>query len=203
MELQDLARRFATRLSPLFDTAPDKDSNNRIQVISSGKSRTIASLNAFVDGLPESIADSVDHEPANPSLLYFHDNDPYQAFQKKDKQLKSKLRSIQMQPYSKEMSRQVLERLFRQSFVDRLANEDYVIVDHESTRAIRNEVDAVRTLHGLYLIGSNLREEGVGTLLEKYFNHNESAWFAYLNDAKVSRWSLVKCRKFNRKLLLF
>ncbi|CAF4406432.1 unnamed protein product, partial [Rotaria magnacalcarata] len=39
-------------------------------------------------------------------------------------------------------------------------------------------------LHGLYLIGSNLREEGVESLLEKYFSVNESAWFAYLQDAK-------------------
>ena len=51
---------------------------------------------------------------------------------------------------------------------------------------LENEVDAVLMLHGLYLIASNLREEGVGDLLEKYFRPNESSWFAYLHDAKVN-----------------
>jgi hypothetical protein len=186
-ELRDLASRLASRLPSLFAEVKMKDSNNRIQVISSGKSRTAASLNAFVHGLPDAMAALIDHEPPNSSLLYFHDNGPYQMFYKKDKNLKNKLRSIQMQPYSKTMARQLLERIYRPWFVDKLEDEDYSIVDHESGKVIRNEMDAVRMLHGLYLIGSNLREEGVGTLLEKYFEQDESAWFAYLNDAKVSR----------------
>ena len=202
-ELQDLGSRLTTRLSSLFTEAQMKDSNNRIQVISSGKSRTAASLNAFVDGLPESIATLIDHEPANSTLLYFHDNGPYQAFYKKDKYLKNKLRSIQMQPYSTEMARQLLERLYRPWFVDKLADGDYSIVDPESSKVIRDEVDAVRMLHGLYLIGSNLREEGVGKLLEKYFNQDESAWFAYLNDAKVSRWFVEEHGQFERQTCLF
>ncbi len=154
--------------------------------MSSGSARTIASLHAFVQGLPSSLTSSIDYEPSNPTLLYFHQNLNYQIYYKKDRQLKTKLRSIEMQPYSKQMARNVLKRLYKQSFIDRLTNGYYSFVDDESGKSIKNEVDAVRMLHGLYLIGPNLRKEGVGDLLEKYFHQNESAWFAYLLDAKVN-----------------
>jgi hypothetical protein len=162
------------------------NSPNRIQVVSSAKSRTIASLYAFVQGLPSSIHSQIVYEPSNPGLLSFHDNPQYQAYSKKDKQLKNKIRSIEMQSYSKQMARSVLERLYKTPFIDKLVNGCYLITDDESGKSIKNEVDAARMLHSLYLIGPNLREEGVGSLLQKYFHTNESAWFAYLHDAKVN-----------------
>jgi hypothetical protein len=162
------------------------DSSNRIRLVSSGKSRTQASLNAFVKGLPSTLPSLIDYEPADPSLLYFHNNSKYQTYYKKDKQLKNKLQSIGTQSYSKQMTRNVLERLYDVSFVDKLANGYYSIIDDVSGKSIKNEVDAVRMLHSLYLIGSNLREDGAGTLLEKYFHSDEAAWFAYLHDAKVN-----------------
>jgi len=161
------------------------NSSSRIRFTTSGKSRTIASLNAFVEGLPSFTTSMIDYEPSNPTLLYFHEENKHQMYVKKDKQLKTKLQSIQMLPYSKQMARNVLERLYKKSFIDKLINGYYSIVDNETGKFIKNEVDAVRMLHGLYLIGSNLREEGVGSLLEKYFHSNESAWFAYVHDAKV------------------
>jgi len=172
------------------------NSSNRISLVSSGKARTISSLNAFVEGLPSTLASLIDYEPSNPTLLSFHENVNYQTYYKKDKQLKNKLRSIEMQSYSKQMARNVLERLYKQSFIDKLTNGYYSIVDNESGKSIKNEVDAVRMLHGLYLIGSNLREEGVGDLLEKYFHSNESAWFAYLHDAKVNIFQKKKRKLF-------
>ena len=181
IELRDLARRLTARLPSLFS----KNSSNRIAVLSSGKSRTIASLHAFVQGLPSTLTSSIDYEPSDPQLLSFHENNIYQTYLKKDKELKTKLRSIQMQTYSRQMARNVLERLYTPWFVDQLSDGIYSVVDHESSKSIKDEVDAVRMLHGLYLIGSNLREEGIGHLLEKYFHQNESAWFAYLLDAKV------------------
>ena len=184
-EHQGLAYRLTERLSPLFMKIVFSNSPDRIRVVSSGKSRTIASLNAFVQGLPSCIHSQVDYEPSNPSLLSFHENLRYQTYFKKDKQLKAKIRSIEMQTYSKQMARNVLERIYKSSFVDKLENGYYNITHNESGKSIKNEVDAVRILHGLYLIGSNLREEGVGNLLNKYFHSNESAWFAYLHDAKV------------------
>jgi hypothetical protein len=186
LEHQGLAHRVTKRLLPLFMEILLSNSSSRIKLVSSGKSRTIASLNAFVQGLPSTITSLIDYEPANPSLLYFNENIKHQTYLKKDKQLKNKLRSIQIQPYSKQMAQNILERLYKKSFVDKLANGYYSIVDSDSGKSIKNEVDAVRMLHGLYLIGSNLREEGVGSLLEKYFNEKESAWFAYVHDAKVN-----------------
>jgi hypothetical protein len=168
------------------------DSSNRIRVVSSGKSRTNASLYAFVEGLPSTLSSSIDYEPSNPTLLYFHENINYQTYFKKDKELKNKIRSIQTQSYSKKMARNVLERVYKKSFINKLSNGHYSIIDYESGKSIKDEVDAVRMLHGLYLIGSNLREEGVGDLLEKYFHQNESAWFAYLHDAKVNHSRTIK-----------
>ena len=83
------------------------------------------------------------------------------------------------------MAQDVLGQLYRQSFIDKLVDGQYFFMDYDSGRSIRNEFDAVRMLHALYLIGSNLQEEGVGSLLEKYFSKNQSAWYAYLQDAKV------------------
>ena len=185
-EHRGLGLRTASRLVPLFTKILANESSRRIAVVSSGKSRTIASLQAFIEGLPSAVAaSSIDYEPADPALLYFHDNIQYQLYTKKDKQLKNKLRSIQMQPASKLTARNVLERLYQRSFVEKLANGDYSLADPVSGKSIKDEVDAVRMLHGLYLIGSNLREEGAGSLLEDYFRPDESAWFAYLFDAKV------------------
>ena len=185
MEHEGLAHRLATRLSPLFSKAISTNFSNRIAVLSSGKSRTIASLNAFIQGLPSTLTSSIDYEPSNAHLLSFHENNKYQTYLKKDKELKTKLRSIQMQTYSRRMAWNVLERLYTASFVDKLNDGMYSIVDQESGKSIKNEVDAARMLHSLYLIGSNLQEEGAAHLLEKYFHQNESAWFAYLHDAKV------------------
>ncbi|CAF1352330.1 unnamed protein product [Rotaria sordida] len=154
------------------------------QVVTSGKSRTIASLNTFIEGLPSTLTSLIDYEPANQILLYFHDNNKYETYYRKDRQLKNKIRSIEMQLYSKQMARNLLERLYNVSFVDRLANRYNTIIDSELGKSIKNEVDAVRMFHGLYLTGSNLRVEGVESLLEKYFLSDESAWFAYLQDAK-------------------
>ena len=186
IEHQQLAYRLVRRLASLFEKAINNQQRNRISVVSSGRSRTIASLNAFVEGLPLAVASRIDREPDNPDLLYFHEGSKYQNGFKKSSLLKNKIRSIQMQPYSREMARQVLERIFDHDFVDRLANEEYSILDRSSGKFIKNEIDAAVMLHSLYLIAPNLREEGVGDLLEKYFSLNTSAWFAYLHDARVS-----------------
>ena len=169
-----------------------RNESKSIQVVSSNKSRTKASLRAFVQGLPPSVVHLVDYQPPNPSLLFFHDNARYLRYLKKDRQLKNKLKSIEKQSYSKQMARDVLEQLYRPSFVDKLVAQQYSFMEYESERSITNELDAVRMLHALYLIGSNLQEEGVGSLFEKYFSKNQSAWYAYLQDAKVKK----TCRSF-------
>ena len=188
-EHEQLGHRVVRRLLPLFQKVLRNHSRNRISVVSSGRSRSTASLNAFMKSFPSFMASLIDHEPDNPELLYFHENSKYQNGFKKSKLLKNKIRSIQMQPYSKEMARQVLEQIYDRAFVDRLTNEYYSIIDQASGKSIKNEVDAVLMLHGLYLIAPNLREEGVGHLLEKYFSVNASAWFAYLHDSRVSQHS--------------
>lgn len=175
---------------------PLNKSPTRIQVVDSGKPRAASSLKAFVEGLPSNVQWLVDHEPANPALLSFYDDSKYQTYLKRDKDLKQKIRFIELKPYSREMARSVLKRLYQESFIDKLANRSHFISDPDSSKSIKNEVDAVRMLHGLYLIAPNLREEGDGSLLEKYFNPNESAWFAYLLDAKV-RYHFAEKRIFS------
>ncbi|CAF0945736.1 unnamed protein product [Rotaria sordida] len=184
IEHKNLAHRLTERMSLLLRKVLSTNSSTRIRLVSSGKSRTISSLNAFVKGLPLTITNLIDYEPANRTLLAFYEDIKYQTYLKNDKQLKNKIRSIHMQSYSKQMAHNILERLYQKSFIDKLTNRSYFIIDNESGKSIKNEIDAVRMLHNLYLIGPNLREEGVGSLLEKYFNLHESAWFAYLQDAK-------------------
>ena len=73
MNNKDLAHRVTKRLFPLFmKNLFASNSSNSIRLVSSGKSRAIASLNAFVEGLPSiHNVHSIDYELANPSLLYF------------------------------------------------------------------------------------------------------------------------------------
>ena len=182
-----LAQRLSRRISSLIINSFFNHPHRRIQVVSSDKSRTSASLLAFVEGLPYMGSSLIERDTNNLGILHFHEDPKYQAYLRKDKQLKNKLHSIYMQPKSKRIARDVLERLFKRSFVDKLVNGNFTIVHNESGKSIKNEVDAVRMMHSLYLIGPNLREEGVGNLLRKYFDYEESAWLAYLYDAKVSK----------------
>ena len=76
-EQQGLAHRVAERLLPLFIKSLIRNESKTIQVVSSNKSRTKASLQAFVQGLPPSVVHLVDYQPPNPSLLFFHDNERY------------------------------------------------------------------------------------------------------------------------------
>ena len=162
------------------------NSTNSIQLVSSGEARTVQSLDAFIDGLPRVITPLLDYEPGNPTLLHFNKNTDYVSYLAKDKQLKEKIRSIRMQPYSKKMARNILERLFQISFVDKLANGYYSAGSRFSNVSMTNEVDAVLTLYHLYRYSWCLIEEGAGSLLGKYFNKKEVAWFGYVSDAKVN-----------------
>ena len=192
MEHQGLGHRLTKRLLPLFMQVLLKNPLNRISAVTSGKSRAIESLNAFVEGLPIIIAALIDYEPANPNLLNFADDSEYQTYIKTDMQLINKIQSIRTQPDSKQMARAVLKRLYKESFIDNLTNEYYSLIDNESGQSIQNEVDAALMLHSLYLNGPNLREEGIGSLLEKYFHADEAAWFGYFHDAKVN----ISCKIF-------
>lgn len=187
-EHRELAKRLEKRISPLFSRALYGRTHNRIQVLSSGKTRTYSSLQSFLNGLSRVSPNVIDYDSSINNLLSFHEDPTYQAYFRKDKQLKNKLRSIYSQAKSKKLARDVLERLFDSWFIDKLARGEYSFFHNESEKYIKNEIDAVRMIHSLYLIGPNLREEGVGNLFEKYFNADESIWFAYLHDAKVSTY---------------
>ncbi|UJR33520.1 hypothetical protein I4U23_020965 [Adineta vaga] len=108
LEQQGLAHRLAERLLPLFINGLLRNTSKSIQVVSSNKARSKASLEAFVQGLPPSVASLIDYELPNPILLSFHENTKYQTYFRKDRQLKSKLRSIERHPYSKIMAQNIL-----------------------------------------------------------------------------------------------
>ena len=162
------------------------NSTNSIKLIGAKEPRTVQSLDAFIDGLPRVITPLLDYEPGNPTLLRFNLNTDYVSYLAKDKQLKEKIRSIQMQTNSKQMARNVLERLYKKPFVDKLANGYYSKVGSVSNVPMTNEVDAVITLYTLFIEVSCLIEEGIGSLLDKYFHKKEVAWFGYVFDATVN-----------------
>ncbi|CAF1444082.1 unnamed protein product [Adineta steineri] len=183
IELKNLAKRLTNRLLPLFIKNILQNSSNSIQLVTDGRTRTLQSQDAFVKGLPTSVISLIDYEPPQSHLIAFNRNPVYLNYLYNDIYLRSKIRSIKWQPNSKEMARHVLTRLYKSSFIDKIANGYYSSIGLDADETMSNEIDVARFHHGALLAASNFREEGIGSLLEKYFNREEAAWFTYICDA--------------------
>lgn len=186
-----LAQRLAARQSALLTAAAA--AGRHVAIEHSGKDRAVDSAANFAAGLKSAfpaIASYVDAAKKNPDQLYFHKadvNQDYQTYVESDADLLAAIDQLMTQPKSHQLAREMLERLYSKSFVDKLANGDYTFVDHgKGETTVRNEVDAALMLFNLYLIAPGMVYEAGDTpwQFDKYVTTKESRWFSYLLDGE-------------------
>ena len=182
-EHQGLGARLYSRLQTLFHH------RSAISVITSGKKRAIDSAEEFLRGVTHATpALHVVQEMPNKNLLYFHKCCPnYFTFKSTNTEIKTKLESIKNAEQTRHFARQILQKIFQEEFVELLIqghfqDEQDENIDRTSTR---NEVDFVLCLYLMFVIAPAHSSPYLTKLLAKYFNREQSNWFAYVNDAQV------------------
>jgi len=165
-----LGTRLYYRLQSLFN------SSNQISVMSSGKKRAMDSADEFLNALTKLESNlQISKEKPNKSLLYFHKScTNYMTFKKNNLQVKTKINLITYCEQTKKYARQVLQRIYQNEFVNFLINEKP-----------NNEIDIVLCLYSMFVVAPAQNHPRLTKMLAKYFNQEESNWFAYVNDAEV------------------
>ncbi|CAF0885776.1 unnamed protein product [Rotaria sordida] len=175
-----IGNRLFNRLKSLFI------SSNKISVMTSGKKRTVDSAQEFLNGLIKAEFNNIQilNEISNKNLLYFHKScTNYMTFIKTNPYIKIKLNIIKNLEQTKIYARQVLKRIYKNEFVELLINGNYNI-DPIEKKIIKNEVDIVLCLYWMFSVAPAQSQFNLAKMLAKYFNEEESKWFAYINDAK-------------------
>jgi len=186
-EHQQLAVRLSQRLPDLFAAAAA--AGRHVRVLNSGKDRAVDSSINFAASLGTrlpSLAPLIDPPVSNTDLLYFHkapQNADYQQWLASDPTLHAKLDAIIYSAQSHAQARRMLEKLFRASFVDRLAAGQYTFRDPKTGELlVWNDVDASVALYTLYAIAPGLSHEGTWNF-DQFLDRESASWFAYLADA--------------------
>ncbi|MFG2118097.1 histidine-type phosphatase [Streptomyces sp. NPDC048710] len=174
-ELKDTAVRMQQRLPSLFTRiAADGE---KIDVVSSGQGRAVDSGTAFTGALAEAdpaLKPLIGPIRTDKDLLYFHKaagGAAYRDYIAHDQRLADTLKSITDQPRTHETAHSVLRRIFKDDFVDRIADQ----------------VPAAQAVYNLYAIAPAMSEEspdGQGWGMERYISRSDAAWFGYLGDAE-------------------
>ncbi|MGW2458728.1 histidine-type phosphatase [Streptomyces sp. NPDC001761] len=174
-ELADTAVRMQRRLPALFKEIAD--AGERIDVVSSGQGRAVDSGTAFTDALAEAdpaLEPLIGPARTDKDLLYFHKaagGAAYRDYIANDQRLKDTLSRITGQPRTKQAARSVLRKIFKDAFVERIADQ----------------TGAAEAVYNLYAIAPAMTEEspgGAGWGMERFVSAADAAWFGYLGDAE-------------------
>jgi len=83
----------------------------------------------------------------------------------------------------------LIKRIYQKEFVELLINGNYEVESDENTdpnkkETKKNEVDIVSCLYSMFSVAPAQKQMNLARMLAKYFNQEESNWFAYVNDAQ-------------------
>ncbi|CAF1637141.1 unnamed protein product [Rotaria magnacalcarata] len=180
-----LGNRLFNRLKPLFT------SSNTVSVITSGVKRVVDSAREFINGLTVHECNiQVSNEKPSKSLLHFHKLcTNYVTFKKQNSHIKTKVNTIKNSEQTKTYARQVLRKIYKKEFIEQLINGKYQMnsdenVDPMETNRPTNELDIVVWLYAIFSVAPAQVHSYLAKMLAKYFNQEESMWFAYINDAE-------------------
>lgn len=174
-ELKDTAARLQQRLPSLFGTIAAN--GEKIDVVSSGQGRAVDSGNVFAGALADTdpaLKPLIGPTRTDKDLLYFHKaagGAAYRDYLAHDQRLADTLNSITDQPRTHEAAQSVLRRIFKDAFVEQIADQ----------------VPAAQAVYNLYAIAPAMSEEspdGQGWGMERYISRSDAAWFGYLSDAE-------------------
>ncbi|MET9970652.1 histidine-type phosphatase [Streptomyces sp. NPDC006356] len=176
-EIHDTAVRMEQRLPGLFRKIAGE--NEKIDVVSSGQGRAVDSANLYAAGLAQAdpaLKPLIGPTRTDVDLLYFHKaagGAAYREYIENDQRLASTLKSITDQPATHRAARDVLKKLFKGDFVDRLSDAD--------------RVAAATAVYNLYAIAPAMSDEspgGRGWGMERFLSKRDAALFGYLSDVE-------------------
>ncbi|MET7482977.1 histidine-type phosphatase [Streptomyces sp. NPDC005538] len=182
-EIQSTATRMAKRLPTLF--ASIAKNKEPIDVVSSGQGRAVDSANLYGAALAQTDPDLtslIGATRTDKDLLYFHKADggaAYRDYIAGDQRLATTLKTITDQPRTHSAARDVLKKLFKPAFVDRITAGEFA--------SIGTDVEAATAVYNLYAIAPAMSEEspgGKGWGMDRYISARDADWFGYLSDAE-------------------
>lgn len=182
-EIQATAVRMEKRLPSLF--ASIAKNKEPIDVVSSGQGRAIDSANLYGAALAETDPDLtslIGTTRTDKDLLYFHKaagGAAYRDYIANDKRLAATLTAVTDQPKTHRAARDVLRKLFKPAFVDRITAGEF--------SSIGTDVEAATAVYNLYAIAPAMSEEspgGKGWGMDRYISARDADWFGYLSDAE-------------------
>lgn len=174
-EMADTAVRLQRRLPGLFRKIADD--GERIDVVSSGQGRAVASGTAFTDALAAAepaLKPLIGPVRTDKDLLYFHKaagGAAYRDYLDNDQRLKDTLHGITDQPRTRKAAHGILRKLFKEPFVARIGDQ----------------TGAAQAVYNLYAIAPAMSQEipdGKGWGMERFVSRSDAAWFGYLSDAE-------------------
>ncbi|MFI1360409.1 histidine-type phosphatase [Streptomyces sp. NPDC020898] len=183
-EIAGTAVRMEQRLPGLF--AGIAKNGEKIDVVSSGQGRAVDSGQLFADTLAATdpaLKPLIGAARTDKDLLYFHKSAggaAYRDYIANDQRLTTTLTSITDQPTTHRAASDVLRKIFKRDFVQR-------IVDGEFATTAGSAVDAAEAVYNLYGIAPAMSAEspgGKGWHMDRYINQQDAAWFGYLSDAE-------------------
>ncbi|MDP5312269.1 histidine-type phosphatase [Streptomyces poriferorum] len=178
-EIQDTAARLEKRLPGLFERIVEN--SEQINVVNSGKDRAVDSGNLFAEALAENdpaLAPLITPARTDADLLYFHKSAggaEYRDYVENDERLATTLDTITNQTASHTAARDVLKKIFKPAFVERIAAGEF--------ESIATEVEAAQAVYALYSIAPAMADEGDWNM-KRYIAPRDARWFAYLSDAE-------------------
>jgi len=182
-EMRDTAVRLEKRLPGLFQRIAK--TSEKIDVVSSGQGRAVDSGNEFATSLGDAdpaLKPLIGPARADKGLLYFHKSAggaAYRDWLENDPRLAATLKSIKDQPTTHRAAENVLKKIFKPSFVQRISDGEFA--------TIGSDVDAAEAVYNLYAIAPAMSEEspgGKGWHLDRYIAPSDAAWFGYLGDTE-------------------
>ncbi|MEI5520573.1 histidine-type phosphatase [Streptomyces brasiliscabiei] len=185
-EMRDTATRLEKRLPELFRRiARTPGSAGKIDVVSSGQGRAVDSGTAFAGALGDAapaVKPLIGPARVDKNLLYFHKSSggaAYQDWLANDQRLADTLKDIKDQPATARAARNVLKKIFKPAFVQRIEAGEFA--------STGSAVDAAEAVYNLYAIAPAMSEEspgGRGWGMDRYIARRDAAWFGYLGDAE-------------------
>lgn len=164
LEQKDMAKRILARFPALFSAAEEQQL--RLAVLHSGRERADQSGDAFVAALVEAkpaLASLIDPAKADPNTLYFNKaegSEGYERYREDDPRLKAVMAHFANKPELLNSATAMLQRLFDESFVRKLANGEIKLTVPDDDDEITSVLDAATVIYSLYSIASNLPVEG-------------------------------------------
>ncbi|WP_406459046.1 histidine phosphatase family protein [Streptomyces sp. NBC_00876] len=178
-EIQDTAARLEKRLPGLFKQIAKE--SEQINVTNSGKDRAVDSGNLFAEALAENdpaLAPLITPARTDADLLYFHKSAggaEYRDYVDNDERLAATLDAITGRPASHTAARNVLKKIFKPAFVERISAGEF--------SSTGTEVEAAQAVYALYSIAPAMSDEGDWNM-GRYIAPRDARWFAYLSDAE-------------------